>query len=87
MAPTEQRFDLESNDGTRHTVRRIPAATDAQGYGPQSAPVEVPGKARLITDQGLVVRQQGDGTYRVGDAPTVYRRVPGSDRTGDIDDD
>jgi hypothetical protein len=86
MARRASRFVIESNDGTRHTVIRRPDYIDRPGYGEAHHYVEVPGSATLITVNGLEVRQQGDGAYRVAGSNRLYRQITDA-VPHDVDDD
>ena len=75
MARRAVTFVIESDDGTRHTVIRQPDYIDRPGYGETHHYVEVPGSTTLITVNGLEVRQQGDGAYRVAGSNRRYRQI------------
>ena len=86
MARRASRFEIASNDGTRHTVIRQPHYIDRPGYGETHHYVEVPGRTTLTTRSGLEVQQQRDGGYRVAGSNRLYRQITEA-VSHDVDDE
>lgn len=71
MEREEERFEIETDAGERHTIVRIRELKDASN---QDGPATIPGFARLESTDGCAVDDHGDGMYTIQSHPLVKGR-------------